>query len=118
MGTLLLVSSASREEFMGGAGQITALMLLSVIGGAIGSRLSRGQYWHGALVTAITVGANCAANIWLGATSVILSMFVVALAITELCKALRMKVVQMLGTFIGALVGLALVLLWISQAAG
>lgn len=87
---------------------IAALLLFTVIGGAIGARLAKGDYWRGAVATAASIVVTGALFVGLGADSQFLSAIGLLFAMVVVCSALRMKGIQTFSTILGAYLGLVL----------
>ncbi|MBO9125449.1 MULTISPECIES: hypothetical protein [unclassified Rhizobium] len=99
--------------------QIAALFLFTVVGGAIGARIVKSEFWKGALTTAASLVIVGAIFMTAGSTNHILALAAVAVAMIATCGALRMKPIQITTTVLGAYAGLLAVqtfIFWTSQA--
>ncbi len=90
------------------ANLIAALFLFTIIGGAIGARIGKADYWRGAVATAGSILLTGALFVGLGSNSQILSAIGLLFAMLVICSALRMKGLQIASTILGAYLGLIL----------
>lgn len=90
------------------ANLIAALLLFTIIGGAAGARIAKGDYWRGAVATAASIFVTGALFVGIGSDSQILSAIGLLFAMMVICSALRMKGAQIFSTILGAYLGLIL----------
>ncbi|MBN9033752.1 MAG: hypothetical protein BGO05_12095 [Rhizobiales bacterium 63-7] len=103
---------------MGDVDQGIALYLFAIIGGAMGSRIVRADYWRGALATAIALAVTAAVFTSAGSNNQLLAKIGVFVAMVVACGAFRLRGIQMASTILGAYAGAVAVLayfFWTSQ---
>ncbi len=102
------------------ADQLAALLIFTVIGGAVGAGITKSNYWRGALSTALSVLIVGGLFLSIGSNSLGLSALGLLFAMVIIGSALRMRPLQIASTTIGAYAGLSLVqayLFWTSASA-
>lgn len=91
---------------MEGADQTVAMLLFTLIGGAVGARLARSEYWRGAISTGVAIFVTGAIFVAIGSNNLFLSAVGLLFAMTVICGALRMKGMQIVSTILGAYLGM------------